>query len=765
MYNSVHDFHQAAKLFPKIQCSVRSLGVLLWFGLCSVPAWAAQQPFIEEILILGERGERKDTPGSAHLLDAANLQRFAHTDIQRIVRQVPGVYVQVEDGYGLRPNIGIRGVATERSARITLLEDNIPIAPAPYSAPSAYYFPTIGRISAVEVLTGPSAITQGPYTIGGTLNMLSTPIPDEARGAARLEAGQDATWRLHAHYGMRNESGFGLLVETHQWRSDGYQDIDRAGDSGLDVADYTLKIGFAPQGTEHAFELKYQDSVQDSQQSYLGLTDADFAADPLRRYGISALDQIDTDHQQIIIRHEWSPSGSFKTSLAYYENRHKRNWFKTEGLDPDGSESAQSFERSSWSTIVSAINLRRGVAGVRPDDLRSILHGRLDTPPGSIQLRSNAREYVSRGIQGTMRKEFSLAGAQHNLKIGFRLHEDEEDRLQRNSTYSQRSGTLVLDDLGRLGNAGNRVQTAEALAVHVFDEILWGSWRITPGVRYEDMDQRRVRWEIRTNRTADPSSRANANLRDQRRNETQVWLPGLGIIYDRFDQWSFFAGVHKGFTAPTNAPGVNEEEAWNYELGARFRTAHMSAEAVWFLSDYDNLLGVCTASSGTDCVIGDAFNGDAARVSGLELQASAVLFRIGGWRFPLESSYTYLNGEFETDIADTDFFGDVGDGDPIPYLSEHQAYLMLGAEQDRMDVYLSASYVGDTCTRAACGEFERIEDTLVLDVAASYLVARRFHIFARLENLTRELKIVGRQPYGARPNKDRTATLGLKFEF
>lgn len=748
-------------MFRQISLFICMFAVLSLLG----PAWAEQQHFIEEVFILGESGEPKDVPGAAHLLDAEHLQRFAHTDIQRIVRQLPGVYVQVEDGYGLRPNLGIRGVATERSARITLLEDNVPIAPAPYSAPSAYYFPTIGRISAVEVLTGPSAITQGPYTIGGALNMLSTPIPQRTGGSARLETGQDDTWRLHAHYGLSNGDGIGLLLETHQWRSGGYQSIDRGGDSGLDVSDYTLKLGIAPSNSDHAFEFKYQDTVQDSQQSYLGLTDVDFAADPLRRYGVSALDQIKTDHKQIIVRYEWSPSRLLRASLTYYDNRHERNWFKTEGLDPDGSESAETFERASWSSIIGAVNSGQFIAGLAPQDLQSILDGTLDTPPGSIQLRANAREYVSRGIQGSLRKEFSIGRATHSLKIGFRLHEDEEDRLQRNSTYSQRSGKLVLDDMGLMGNAGNRVQQAEALAIYFFNEIELGNWRITPGARYEDIDQRRIRWEIRTGRTSDPSSRSQANMRDERRNETRVWLPGLGVIYDAFDQFSFFAGVHKGFTAPTNAPGVKEEEAWNYELGVRLDAAQLSAEAVWFLSDYDNLLGVCTASSGADCMIGDAFNGDAVRVTGLELQASTELFRLGAWRFPLEVSYTYLNGEFQTDIAHTDFFGDVGAGDPIPYLSEHQAYVMFGAEQGRMDLYLSASYVGDACTRAACGTFERIEDTLVLDLAGNFLVSERFSIFARLENLTRELEIVGRQPYGARPNKDRTATFGVRIDF
>ena len=48
---------------------------------------------------------------------------------------------------------------------------------------------------------------------------------------------------------------------------------------------------------------------------------------------------------------------------------------------------------------------------------------------------------------------------------------------------------MVLDDLGLLGNAGNRVQEADALAVFVHDRIEMGNWVFTPGVRFEDIDQ------------------------------------------------------------------------------------------------------------------------------------------------------------------------------------------------------------------------------------------------------------------------------------
>ena len=764
IYNTATSFGRSS-VSSTISSRVCLSLLLPWLFLGFAEALAQAPAFIEEIRIVGERVAQRQIAGAARHLDADALKRFAHTDIQRIVRQLPGVYAQIEDGYGLRPNIGMRGVATERSARITLLEDNVPIAPAPYSAPSAYYFPTVGRIAGIEVLTGPAAITQGPYTIGGALNMISTAIPEAARGRAVLEAGEDASLRMHAHYGTQSAKGFGLLVETHQWRSEGYQEIDRGGNSGLNLEDHMVKIGFAPKGSAHAFELKLQDARQNSEQSYLGLADQDFNADALRRYGLSALDRISTHHKQVIARYKWSPSMPVVVSLTYYDNRHERNWVKTEGLDVDGSESAASFERTSWSQVINAVNLNRSLGGLAPQALRDILHGDRDTPEGSVQVRSNAREYVSRGIQASLSADFALAGARHQAKVGFRLHEDEEDRLQRNSSYHQASGGLVLDDLGKLGNAGNRVQQAEALAIFVYDEITFGNWRLTPGLRYEDIAQDRTRWEIRAGKTSDPASRSSANLRDRRSNSTRVFSPGLGLVYEPNASSALFAGIHKGFTAPTNAPGVKQEEALNYEFGARWESLRLNAEIVFFFSDYDNILGVCTASSGTDCTVGDAFNGDAARVFGAEARVFGDLLSLGAWRFPAELSYTYSRGEFETDIADTDFFGHVSAGDPIPYLPSHLAHAVVGVVREGAELHLSASYAGDACTRASCGPFERIADTLVLDIAGSYALGEGLSLFARLENLTRELEIVGRQPYGARPNKDRTAAIGVRLDF
>lgn len=711
---------------------------------------------IETVTIYGNQLKAQEATGAAQYIGEQDLEKFAYTDIQRIIRQAPGVSLQVEDGYGLRPNISIRGVATERSGRITLLEDNVLIAPAPYSAPSAYYFPTAGRMSAFEVVKGPAAITQGPYTIGGAINMLSTPIPNTQSGQVTLEAGQDATYRAHATIGGKNDNGFGYLLEAHQWQSDGFQDIDRSSnDTGLDVTDLTMKLAYAPKNSRHSVELKLQYTDQDSEQSYLGLTDADFANDAQRRYGLSALDNISTEHTQVMLNYAFQINKELNFTAVAYNNTHERDWFKTEGIDLDGSDNAQDYSRTSWSNVISAINNNEAIGETSVAMLQGILDGTIDTEAGSIQLRSNSREYYSRGIQFGLNWDKQFGDAKHHIEFGVRLHEDEEDRLQRNSTYQQVDGQLLLSDLGELGNAGNRVQDADALAVHVYDRIELGDWVFTPGLRFEDISQSRTRY----------TNGADRVFRDDRENDTTVLLPGLGVLYKIDSNLNLIAGAHKGFTAPSNSPGAKEEEAVNYELGFRYNNDAFNAELVYFLSDYDNIVGVCTASSGSDCEIGDAFNGDAATVQGIEFLLKTELGQFNGIRIPFNLTYSYIDSEFDTDISGTDFFGDVSAGDSIPYIPESQGQVTLGLEGDKWATYLNAVFVDSVCTRASCDAFEATDSSFILDLSGSYNVNAYLRVFARIENLTDEEDIVSRQPYGARPNKSRTASVGITYSF
>lgn len=724
----------------------------------------ADTPDIEEVTILGTRIGQ--IPGAVHVLDEELLRSWGGANIQRSLRALPGINLQVEDGYGLRPNIGIRGTATERSARITLMEDGVLIAPAPYSAPSAYYFPTQGRIRAIEVLKGPAAITQGPYTIGGAVNFVSTPIPHRAGGEVRASLGDRANTKLHLLYGGGGggDGGFGYLVEAYDWRDDGYQELDGGGDTGLQVQDLGAKLRYQTRDGKHRVGLRLHSNTQTSNQSYMGLTDEDFAANPLRRYAASSLDEIGTDHQLLHLRYRHAPGGGApRVQVVLYSHEFSRAWFKTEGLDLDGSPNAQDFDRESWYNVVNAVNNSKDLGGVSAADLRDILHGEANTVDllghGAIQVRNNARTYLSQGIQAELDwKLGGAAGLRHDLLLGVRLHRDEEDRLQRNSTYNLVGGRMELEDEGLPGNADNRVQQAQALSLHARHLLDFGGGSLSYGVRYEDIDQERTNWSDDDN----PASRAAPG--DSRSNATRVFLPGLGLRLDLGRDLELIAGVHKGFTAPTNAPGVRAEEALNTELGIRLQMVAHRLELTAFHSDYDNILGECTASSGADCEVGEAFNGDAATIQGLEALWTGG-WRLGGLDSQLRLAYTYTDGSFDTSIATDDFFGNVSAGDPLPYVQEHQLAAGFQVRAPRWQAIATLNYLGGACVRASCGDHERTESALVFDARAQYRLLDGLELSLAIDNLLDDSSIQGRQPYGARPDLARTLEAGVHFRF
>ena len=480
----------------------------------------------------------------------------------------------------------------------------------------------------------------------------------------------------------------------------------------------------------------------------------------MRRYGVSRFDEMDNSHDQAVITWRLEGQSGMGATVSAYYNDTSRAWYKTEGIDFDGSESPGEFSRTSWSRVVSAINENQSLGGLEAAQLQAILDGG-DTQPGSIQLRNNSRTYFSRGVQLSVDRLFDLGGVSHELQAGIRYHEDEEDRLQRNDSYQQLGGDLVLNQVGLEGNAGNRVQNAEAWAFHVFDRIDFDDWTLTPGLRYERIELSRVRY---FEDSEDPSSRAPDNFRDSRSNDVDIWLPGMGAIYRVSDQWQMVMGVHKGFAVPGNQPGVDPEESINYEYGMRYDGDFGSLEFMGFFNDYSNLVGVCTNSSGSECEPGDAFNGDAVQVPGLELTWTTSFELDSGWTVPLHAAYTWMDAEFQTDF-ESEFFGEVAAGDPVPYIPEHQVWVSTGLQKGPWAFDLGVNFVDSVCTTAGCGNFESTQSATLFDIAAHYRLNESLEVYGVVENAADELYIAGRQPYGARVNKPRTFILGARFSF
>lgn len=78
------------------------------------------------------------TPGSVEIIDAKTLESARPFTFSDVLRRVAGVNVRDEEGFGLRPNIGIRGLNPTRSTKVLLLEDGIPFTYAPYGDNASY---------------------------------------------------------------------------------------------------------------------------------------------------------------------------------------------------------------------------------------------------------------------------------------------------------------------------------------------------------------------------------------------------------------------------------------------------------------------------------------------------------------------------------------------------------------------------------------------------------------------------------------------------
>ncbi len=713
----------------------------------AAPALADQANELKPVQILGDRQNTFSVSGSAHVLTNEDLEEKENTDVHRMLRDVPGVYFQEEEGYGLRPNIGIRGSGRDRSSKVSLMEDGVLIAPAPYAAPAAYYFPSAGRFYGVEVLKGPDTLRYGPFTVGGAINFLSTPIPARASGMVNVEGGEDGAQRAHAYYGA-TEGQFGFMLEAHQQRTQGFKDIDRSNrDAGFDKRDYVAKLRWqAPETADiqQSLELKLEHSTEVSDETYLGLTDRDFERDANRRYGMSDIDQMDNDRDAVSLRHTLVFDDNATLNTVAYRNEFQRNWFKLDKID--------------GTSIASYVNTANTSGGVN----QAVLRG--DADATGLEFKNNNREYTSQGIQSELGYDFSTGDIKHELVVGARYHEDEVDRFQPVDVYNQTNGSLVYQSTTAATGSNNRVENADAISAWIVDHAYLGDVIVTGSLRYENVETDAKRW-------SDPGRNVeDVNWRKSNRNEEL--MAGLGATWLLNDNWSVLAGVHQGF-APAGASsqkGTDAEKSVNYETGFRYWNENFSADVIAFYSDYENTIQNCSIANpcpnGNDS--GTQSFGE-SEVRGLEVGLNSVVWKgDSGLQAPVRLTYTYTDGEITKDADDLS----VLDGDVLPYLPEHLASLTFGLEKPAAwSALMSVSHTEGMCIDNSCDRpgqvttFKRTSDYVVADVVATYHVNSDMEVYAKVDNVFDDQEIVSRDPAGARPNKPRTGYLGMKVRF
>lgn len=689
--------------------------------------------------MVGTRVER--TPGSAHVLRNKDLERMEYDDPAKVLQAVPGVYARGEDGFGLRNNIGMRGTSADRSKKIALMEDGVPFGPAPYSAPAAYYFPMISRMVQVRVIKGPAAIVYGPQTVGGALDLITRPIPSKPSGALDVGAGSYGYGKLHAYYGGSDDHN-GILLEGLHVRSSGFKELPSDANTGFYRNEFMLKAQhvFDPY-SEHRQELKlkltYSEEV--SNESYLGLSDADFRANPLQRYPVSALDQMKNHRTSAVVTHVMHPAKGLTVVTNVYRHDFHRIWRKVNG-----------FRGANLFTVLSEADSPQ-YAGYR-----AILAGEGTTsgPASVLMIGPNQREFVSQGIDSRATLERSTGPLTHRVEYGWRYHYDEINRRHSQDGFNVVQGKLLPEGTPTEVTAFNDVST-HAFSVHAIDAIGFKKLTVTPGIRYELMQSKFI-------------DKLNPAVTTER-GATHAVLPGIGVYQELFPYFGVLGGVYRGFSPPAPGSGsVGPELSVNYEAGLRYGSPKLRAEAIGFYNDYSNLTDICTLSSGcVDANLDRQYDAGSARIYGLEAYVQSEP-KIGPVTLPLSVAYTLTRAEFrESFVSEDPVFGTVTKGDEIPYIPRHQLNAMLAAEYGPASVYGTATYISrmrEVAGSAALDQVIATDKQLIVDIGAKYRILRNLEVYGNVRNLFNELDLVSRRPFGARPNAPRMIQLGVKIK-
>ena len=721
----------------KINLVIMGLLTILFFA----PAFAVEYDVetIESVSIIGTKADARKIAGSGTVISNEDLQKTIDTDIHKILSAVPGVFFRTEDGYGLRPNISIRGTSLDRSSKITIMEDGVLVAPAPYTSASAYYFPTTGRIHGVEVLKGPSAITQGPSTIGGALNLISTPIPTEGKGQFVQELGDNGMMRTHAVLGGDNGT-FGAMVEVHEHSTDGFDSIANVGgDTGFDKSDLLAKFRYT--SGNHEVTLKMLDLDESSDQTYVGLSQYSFQQNPRRRYGMTQYDQMNNDGEQQSITYKGS-FGNVDVIATSWSNDYHRDWFKV-----DKANNGKAFGISNGiNNVIDAAN--NGNA-----DAQGILDG---TRAVEVKLKHNNRFYGNEGIQFQLSTDIG----NHSVTFGYRDMEDYESRLQNYECFDQstdgKNSALSPCSTGWTGS-NNRLRETDATSYFVQDTITMDKLSLTLGYRSEDYDKVENRWS-----DAKPTRTIKDAKYNNKKSSGDYSTTGFGATYDVSENLKLVAGFHQGMSPVFNG---DAEEADNMELGFRYNKGTTAVEVIYFASDYANLVAECKNSSGGDCDAGDTFSGGEVDVSGLEIDASWVV-QSNTVNYPIAITYTSTDATFDNSF-DSDYFGVVASGDDVPYIPSSVLAISAGfITESGWSGYMRMADHGSSCSTAACGAYENIEAYSYIDLSLRKRVNENLDVYGVLENITDNEDIAARAPKnGARSQKPQTFKVGFSYKF
>jgi Fe(3+) dicitrate transport protein len=718
--------------FMRSRIGSRGIVVVVWgalsYGLST--GWAAdvERVLEEEVVVIGTRERLQSLPGSGEVIDREELNAARVFTVNEAVRRVPGVYARDEEGFGLRPNLGVRGLNPTRSSKILLLEDGLPLTFAPYGDNASYYHPPVERFARIEVLKGSGQIAFGPQTIGGVINYVTPRVPDAFGGRLILRGGERAFREGHLEVGDRLASGAGWLANATWKRSDGVRENMR-----FEVADLNLKLE-QPLGDEQSLVLRASGYDEDSQAPYSGLTLAEYLANPRANPFVN--DDFDAYRWSVSATHAWRVADDRALQTSVYYTYFDRDWWR---------QSSNS--------------------GQRPNDASDPACGGLANLSTTCGNEGRLRQYYTAGIEPRFAAALGAIGADSRIEAGARFHVEKQSRVQANGD------TPAARAPGVGPNAGIREDNrrdVQALSGFVQARLDFGRLDVLPGVRIE-----RIEYE-RLNRL--DGARGRSDL-------TEI-VPGLGATFSLDPRWTLFAGAHRGFAPPRvedviaaggGSVDLDAELSWNYEIGLRAAPyAGLRIDATAFRMDFENQIVPASVAGGIGATLtsaGETLHQGAELAVAFDTQPS--FGTAANWY--ARAALTWLaDAEFRsTRFSSVPGFANVRvTGNRLPYAPENLASVTLGVELPRglrlqVDAYHSSGmYTDDLETVAVTpnGQRGRLAGYTVLNATAEFALPAGFSAFLSLKNLDDELYVID-MSRGLIPGPPRLLQAGIEYRF
>jgi Fe(3+) dicitrate transport protein len=482
-------------------------------------------------------------PGSGKVVTSESIQNNHRFTINEALREVPGVHVRDEDGLGIRPNIGIRGLDPTRSRKVHIMEDGVPIMMMPYADPSSYYFPPIFRFDRIEVLKGSGQLLYGPQTIGGVINLITRMPSAKPEGNFQVWGGNLNYINTHFDYGGTwGKTGY-LVDYTH------YQtDTPRFTNIRAKVDDLTFKaVHELSERTQILAKFNYY--RENSGIGYQGFTQADWALRGSDRQTPFTNDRFEFMRlgYHVAVNHMFT--ADLTSTVNLFGHYIQRDWSRRsqQGVDANGAPVGG---------IQTGNNLPAGAFSVVPANQRF----------------TNEREYWVWGVEPRFHYLHSLLGIKGEADFGARYMYEQSDRKQLRNLVS---GVGAMSScVGVIGNGNdsclgeNNKRTTNAYAFFAQERLFFGPFTVTPGFRVEHISY------DQDNRLASVN---NGNGSYGKTNFTEV-LPGVGVTYSPFKNNTFFFGAHRGMAPPQVSDAITgtgqvvdlgPELNWTYELGVR----------------------------------------------------------------------------------------------------------------------------------------------------------------------------------------------------